>query len=97
MRVERPLWIEWFGALLFALVFGALAFLALTERNITVGGKTGIHHFEGTAAVNLGFGYLAVAIGSLGYLAKGCWLRVFIWAGLALVWLGIVAVYVLRT
>ncbi|MGE5523883.1 MAG: hypothetical protein ACM3SS_09205 [Rhodospirillaceae bacterium] len=95
MRFEKPLWIEWLGALAFALVFGALSYVALTERQITVGGKTGIHHFEGAAAIDAGFFYLAVAIGSLGYLAKGNRFRVWIWTGLGTVWVCAVATYLI--
>ena len=49
----------WFIALLTSFVLGALSYLALSERMITVGGRHGTHFYEGLAAVWVGFALLA--------------------------------------
>ena len=49
----------WFIALLTSFVLGALSYLALSERMITVGGRHGSHLYEGLAAVWVGFALLA--------------------------------------
>lgn len=52
----------WFLALLQSCVFGALSYLALSERVITLGGRHGGHFYEGVAAVWIGFALLAGAM-----------------------------------
>lgn len=49
----------WFIALLTSFVLGALSYLALSERIITLGGRHGTHFYEGLAAVGVGFALLA--------------------------------------
>ncbi len=49
----------WFIAILTSFVLGALSYLALSERMITVGGRHGSHFYEGLAAVWVGFALLA--------------------------------------
>ena len=47
--------IEWVGSIAWAVFCGTLAYVAITERSITLGGRLGVTHFEGLAAVLLGF------------------------------------------
>lgn len=94
MRLEKPLWIERLGAIAFAVVFGVMAYVALAEREISVGGRAGVAHFEGAAAVRVGFLFLAVTMGAVGYLAKGHRFRAWIWIGLGVAWSGAVATYI---
>lgn len=52
----------WFIALLTSFVLGALSYLALSDRMITVGGRHGTHFYEGLPAVWVGFALLAGAM-----------------------------------
>lgn len=50
------------GALIWMGFWGALAYIAITERSISLGGRGGISHYEGTSAVFTGFFLLGVSI-----------------------------------
>lgn len=95
MHVNRPPFIAWFLAITFATVLGVLGFVAISERAITTGGRTGIHHAERTSAVVLGFGFIGFALASLGSLAFYNRFRNLIWFLLALLWLTGIAIYAL--
>jgi hypothetical protein len=64
---------EWAGCALWTIVWGSLAYIALTERSITLGaGKAGLGggHYEGYAAVLVGLTALAAAAGGIGWLFR---------------------------
>ena len=58
----------WAAALCMASICASLAWLALTEKQLTTGGRAGISYSEGTAAVVKGFMFLAAALVFLGCL-----------------------------
>lgn len=93
MHANKLPFVAWFGAILFAVVLGALGFVAISERAITTGGRTGIYHAEGSSAVVLGFGFIGFALASVGSLAVYSRFRNLIWLSLAILWLASVAVY----
>ena len=62
--------IEWVGSIAWAVFWGALAYLAITERSITLGGRLGITHYEGLAVVLLGFLLLGGALVGVGWLLR---------------------------
>jgi TRAP-type C4-dicarboxylate transport system permease small subunit len=68
-RSNRLPFVVWLLCLSFAIVFGTHGWVAVTERWITTGGRTGIHHSEGLSAVVQGCFFLGVAVASLGLLA----------------------------
>ena len=67
--------------------------MALTERQLTTAGKTGVYYREGTVAVLAGFFWLAAAFGFVGSLAIYNRFRKFIWLALALFWASLVTLY----
>ena len=62
--------IEWIGSIAWAIFWGTLAYIAISERNITLGGRLGISHTEGLAAVLLGFVLLGSALVGVGWLLR---------------------------
>jgi hypothetical protein len=86
MRGIRPPSIISFAIVAAVFVLGWLSWTAITERAITTGGRTGIHHKEGLSAVISGFFYLGAALFVLGLLAHTNRFKRLIWAGLALAW-----------
>jgi hypothetical protein len=46
---------EWIGGIAWAVFWGILAYIAISERSITLGGRFGITHFDGLSAVTIGF------------------------------------------
>mgnify|MGYP003462440824 FL=1 len=62
--------IEWVGSIAWAMFWGALAYLAISERSITLGGRLGVSHTEGLAAVLLGFLLLGGALVGVGWLLR---------------------------
>ena len=52
---NRLLPIEWIGSILWAVFWAVLAYIAISEKSITLGGRLGINHSEGLAAIILGF------------------------------------------
>lgn len=78
-----------------ALVFASLAWIAISERSITLASKTGLNHSEGLAAVIHGFVFIGIAIALLGTFASASRWRNLIWLGLALAWAAGTAIYFL--
>jgi hypothetical protein len=92
-RTKLP-FVAWFGAFACTAVLGSLAFVAITERSLSTGGRSGIHHYEGAAAVHMGFFFYAVVLVVWGAIARVSRFHRLIWLALALVWLGSVGAYV---
>ena len=89
---------EWVGCIAWTLVWGSLAYLALTERAITLGaGKFGLGggHSEGWAAIATGFLALGVAACGIGWLFRASPYRRLLRLVLLVCWLTGAAFYVL--
>jgi hypothetical protein len=84
----------WFLALLKAGVFGGLGLLALSERRIVLGGKSGDSLFEGWGAVVVGFVLLGSALTSLLALLARRRRAKWVALGMLLVWLIFLVAYV---
>lgn len=67
-RHNRLPWIAWVFGLGGSTLFGMLAYIALTERSISLGNRLGISHSEGTAAAITGFLLLGAALFCVGVL-----------------------------
>ena len=53
---------EWIGGIAWAILWGSLAYIAISERSITLGGKGGLKHFDGLWAVITGFTLLGTSL-----------------------------------
>jgi hypothetical protein len=78
-----------------ALVFASLAWIATSERNITLATKTGTVTSEGLAAVIRGFVFIGTAMALLGMFASASRWRNLIWLGIGLAWAAGTATYFL--
>jgi hypothetical protein len=67
---NRLLPIEWFGSILWTVVWGSLAYIAITERSITVVGKLYMGHLDGIWAVIDGFASLGVSLLGVSWLLR---------------------------
>lgn len=72
-----------------------MAWIALTEKHLTTGGRAGIHTSEGSAAVISGFFWLAAAIGFIGVGASFNRFKRLIRLALAIIWMSIVTWYLI--
>ncbi len=90
---NRLLPVEWFGSILWIIVWGSLAYIAISEKSITVVGKLGVYHTEGLSAVTDGFVMLGASLMGVGWLLRlhafKLLLRVFLFLG----WLCGAAIY----
>jgi hypothetical protein len=90
--------VEWFSCVMWILVWGSLAYIALTEKSITLGGAKGsVHtaHFEGGPAVAVGLAMLGMAAGGIGWLLRLSRYRRLLRFVLFLLWLAFALAYVL--
>jgi hypothetical protein len=62
--------IEWIGSILWTIFWGTLGYIAISERSITLGGRLGISHTQGLAAVLLGFLLLGASLIGVGWLLR---------------------------
>jgi hypothetical protein len=76
-----------------AMICGSLAWVALTERQLTTASRVGIHYSQGLAAVIQGFFWLGASLGFIGTLAVFSRFKRLIWFALGLLWVGAVAAY----
>jgi hypothetical protein len=92
---HRVPWVIWFLVASFALVFGSLAFIALSEQVISLGSRSaaGVSVRSGQSAVFIGYLYAAFALASLGIPAARNRFRALIWLGLLLAWLALIGWY----
>ena len=61
---------EWIGGIAWTIFWGSLAFIAISKRSITLGGKVGIAHFDGLWAVIMGFILLGASMLGLNVLLR---------------------------
>ena len=90
---------EWFLCVAWTLVWGSFAYMALTEKSLTLGGgKAGLGggHVEGAAAIAAGFVALGAAAGAIWWLLRVSRYRRLLRLMLILGWLSSVAVYIWR-
>jgi hypothetical protein len=88
--------LEWFLCVVWILVWGSLAYIAFSERSLTLGGgKAGLGggHFEGTAAMAAGFIALGAAASGLWWLLRVSRYRRLLRLALILAWLASIALY----
>jgi len=90
---NRLLPIEWVGSILWAVFWGALAYIAITEKSITLGGRLGVSHTEGLAAVLLGFILLGASLVGLGWLLRLHPFKRVLWLLIFLGWLCSAIIY----
>ena len=62
--------IEWVGSIAWAVYCGSLAYIAISERKITLGGRLGISHLEGLSAVLAGFLFVGGALVGVSWLLR---------------------------
>jgi hypothetical protein len=83
--------VEIVGGILIIVVLSALAFVAITEREISVGTRHGAaSHASGSNAVWLGVGYIGISLFVLGYLLRFAAHKATYWSLLALAWAALV-------
>lgn len=88
--------IEWLLCGLWSLVWTSLAYIALTQRRITLGGKLGINTFDNHAATVVGLLALGCALGGVGWLLRTNRFHRQLRALLFVAWLGFCAFWFLR-
>ncbi len=70
---QRLYWFEWMLCTLWTLVWGSVAYIALTEERLTLGaGKGGLGngHYEGGASILVGFVAPGAAMAGVGWLLR---------------------------
>src|SRR5687767_11847056 len=87
--------IIWIPAICMALICGSLAWLAITEGQLTTASRVGTHTSDGLAAVVKGFLFLGAGLAFLGMLAIASRYKRLIWLALGLVWAVVIVVYFL--
>lgn len=96
MSTQKLYAFEWIGCILWSIFWSALAVVALFQNNITLGaGKFGLGagHFEGPAAVIIGFAMLGMAAGGIGWLLRLARHRRILRLALFGLWLGAIVAY----
>lgn len=76
-----------------AAICASLAWLALSERRLSLASRTGISSSEGLSAVIAGWILVGAVLAILGILASVSRFRRSIWFALATIWIGAVASY----
>lgn len=66
---NRLLTFEWVVSLAWAIFWGALGYVAIVKRDITLGGRS-ITHYEGISAVIAGFVMIGVALLGISWLFR---------------------------
>lgn len=89
---QKPLTIEVFAGIAFFVELSVLAFLAVTEKSISIGGPKsgGVGYASGTNAIWLGLALFALAVAALAYALRYTKYKLLYWTFLFLVWLGLV-------
>jgi hypothetical protein len=90
MKDDKPMGVEIVGGILIVVVFVTLAYVAISEKALTVGGKSGSHSFLGSRAVWQGVFLIGMALLVLAYLTRFAKYKVIYWSVLTLAWLGVV-------
>ena len=86
----RPEWIEVFGATAFFVVLSPLAYIAFSDKELTIATRSsGTLHLHGTRAVEYGFFLLALALAAVGYPLHSYRRRFYYWTVLLSCWIGI--------
>jgi hypothetical protein len=88
---------EWIGSVVWTLIWGSLAYIALTEKSITLGaGKFGLGggHSEGATAIAVGFIALGAAACGVGWLFRLSRYRRLLRFILLVCWLASIVLYV---
>jgi hypothetical protein len=67
-------------------ICAALGYLGISERQLTIGSRTGIHSAYGLSAVVEGWPFIGAALVFIGILASASRFKRLIWAALALAW-----------
>ena len=94
---NKLLWVEKFGSIVGFIVLSSLAFIALSEKEITIGSPKSflITHSSGFSAVLLGFLFLVGALGCIGYLLKYTdFYRLYLFVAFS-AWLAFIAWYLM--
>lgn len=76
-----------------ALICAAVAWLAISERRITLGSRHGISYSEGLDAVIQGWLFVGAALTVVGILASLSRWKRLIWIALFALWVAAVAIY----
>ena len=90
---NRLLPLEWIGAIAWIAFWSVLGYVAITEKNITLGGRLGISNVHGFAAVLLGLALIGVALLGVSWLLRLNPFRSMLQFLLLLAWLGGAIIY----
>ena len=86
---------EWIGAIVWIVFWGVLGYIAITQKNITLGGRFGISSANGLAAVLLGFALIGVSLMGVNWLLRYSPFKPMAQFLLLLVWLGSAITYLM--
>ncbi|RTZ66744.1 MAG: hypothetical protein DSZ29_02375 [Aquificaceae bacterium] len=95
MMNNKLLWVEKFASIAGFIIFASLAFIALTEKEISTGSPKSnvIIHSTGFNAIFMGFFFLGATFACLGYLLKyTAFYRVYFLVAF-IIWLAFIAWY----
>ena len=67
---NRLLPIEWIGSTLWVVFWAVLAYIAISEQSISLGGRLGITHSEGLAAITHGFVMLGASLVGVAWMLR---------------------------
>jgi hypothetical protein len=90
---NRLLPVEWFLSILWIVVWGSLAYIAITERSIFVVGRLTMGRVDGLGAVIHGFTSLSAALAGVGWLLRLHPLKRLLRLLLFIGWLSSVIIY----
>jgi len=90
MKDDKPMGVEIVGGILAILVFSSLSYIAISQRALTVGSKSGTHYFSGNDAVWQAVFFMGMSLGVVGYLTRFAKYKLIYWCVLALAGLGLV-------
>jgi len=86
---EKLMGVEIVGGILAIVVFSGLAYMAISERAISLGRRGGgISHASGANAVWTGLVFVGMSLFVLGYLLRFARHKALYWCALMLVWFG---------
>ena len=86
---EKLMGVEIVGGILAIVVFSGLAYMAISERAISLGRRGGgISHASGANAVWTGLIFVGMSLFVLGYLLRFARHKALYWCALMLVWFG---------
>lgn len=84
---------EWVGGIAWAILWSSLAYIAISERSLTLGGKGGLKYYDGLWAVVMGFILLGTSLLGVNVLLRIHPFKRLLQLLLFLGWLGSIVIY----